>query len=62
MLRNIPVSAELQRLLKKAKGHQMTKKERDEQRISFAYGNLSLHDSNVTRKDVEKTAKELYAS
>lgn len=34
----------------------MTPEERREQRISFAYGNVSMHNPDVTREMVERAA------
>lgn len=35
------------------------KKHTIEQCISFAYGNLKLHNPNITKDDVRKASKEL---
>jgi len=50
----------LANLLKQAKNHKMTSEEIRLQRVSFAYGNLALHDPCVTREMVEATDKELH--
>jgi len=54
----IPVSEELLRALEDVK--MPTEAELWEQRVSFAYGNLSLHNPKITRQDVERAATELY--
>jgi len=36
----------------------MTNEERQEQRISFAFGNANIENPNVTRESVEEVAKE----
>lgn len=43
---------DLQKLINDARTAQMTPEQREEQRISFAYGNANLHDPNITREDV----------
>lgn len=48
-------------LVKKMTGP-MTPKEQAEQRINFAYGNVALHNPEVTREDVERAAEELKAT
>lgn len=53
------VSPELQRLLDEARKHEVTEDELREQRISFAYGNLALHDPNVTKDDIRRTAQHI---
>ncbi|NJK88110.1 MAG: hypothetical protein HC923_01095 [Myxococcales bacterium] len=57
---DLPVSPELKALLDAARGHVMTPAERREQAISFAYGNLALHDPSVKREDIERAYNELY--
>lgn len=46
-------------LLKKAKHVKLTREESREQAISFAYGNLKLHNPAITREEVEKAAELL---
>jgi hypothetical protein len=43
----------IEELLQKAKHHQMTPEELRDQKISFAWGNLNLHNPQITRRDVE---------
>jgi hypothetical protein len=43
-------------LLDAARAHVMTDAEREEQRRSFAYGNLKLHDETVTREQIDRAA------
>lgn len=50
---------ELDQLLHAAKSHNMTPEEKQEQRISFAHGNVSMHNPEVTREMVEKQAARL---
>jgi hypothetical protein len=54
-----PITAELKQLLDWARSHEMTPAEIYEQRISFAYGNLSV-DSPLTKDDVRREAERLY--
>jgi hypothetical protein len=49
----------LNELIEKAKNKVMSKKEREEQRISFAYGNSKIHNSKITRDMVKDAAKAL---
>lgn len=44
-------------LLETAKSHTITPEERSAQRISFAYGNVALHNPAVTREMVEEQAR-----
>lgn len=61
MFKSTPSNPHLNQLLEEArKRPPMTLKERQEQRISFAYGNLALHDERVTKEDVRKVAEEIY--
>ncbi|MDB5352353.1 MAG: hypothetical protein JWN86_3600 [Planctomycetota bacterium] len=46
------ITDELKALLESRKGYVMTPEECEEQAISFAYGNLRLHDPLVTREGI----------
>lgn len=48
----------LKEALEKAKEKPMPDEERREQRVSWAYGNVHMHNEDVTRDLVEKVAKE----
>ena len=37
----------------------MTDEEREEQRRSFAFGNVSLSNPRITREDIDRAADEL---
>lgn len=50
---------ELAALIAKAKTHIMTPEEVEEQRINFAFGNVQLHNPNVTEEMVREAAKRL---
>ncbi len=51
--KNIPeVNPELRRALEQARNREVSEEELREQRISFAYGNASLNDENVTKDSV----------
>lgn len=52
----------VQELIEMAKKHEMTEEEREQQRISFVYGNLKLDDCEVTRYDVEKASQKIKES
>jgi hypothetical protein len=54
-------SEELFKLLEEArKAKPMTAEERRVQRVSFAYGNLALHDEKITKEMVEAADRELH--
>jgi hypothetical protein len=53
----LQISPELARLLREAQPP--TEEELWEQRISFAYGNLALHNPHVTKEDVRRAAEDL---
>lgn len=53
------MSSKLNELLDKARLHVMTPAELEAQRRSFAYGNVKLHNDNVTREMVDKAAEQL---
>jgi len=55
---DLEVSEELKELLEKAKDHVMTTEEYEEQRISFAYGNLALSNPDVTKEQIRAAAKD----
>jgi len=48
----------LEELLVLAKEYQMTPKEAEEQRISFAYGNTAFENQAITKEMVKKLANE----
>jgi len=50
---------ELNLLIEKARHHKMTPKELEEQRRSFAYGNVALHNPNVKKELINKIAGEM---
>ncbi|MBI2057829.1 MAG: hypothetical protein HYT63_02505 [Candidatus Yanofskybacteria bacterium] len=50
---------DLQELINQAKKIKMTEEELEEQRISWAYGNLKLARPNVTRQEIEEAACRL---
>lgn len=56
------VDTELAEALRRAFANSkaMTDEEVFEQRISFAYGNVSMHDSSITKEMVREQAEKLY--
>ena len=46
-------------LIEQARQIEMTPRDREEQRRSFAYGNANIENAAVTREVVEKVADEL---
>ncbi len=53
------MSRELQELIEKAKGFRMTSAEKEQQRISFAYGNVRFDNENITRETVVRASQNL---
>jgi len=39
--------------------HKMSEDEKEEQRRSFVYGNLKLHNPDVTRRDIDKASERI---
>ena len=46
--------------LERARTHGWTPEERRAQVISFAYGNIKLHNPAITREDVERIYEQLF--
>lgn len=53
------MSPELQRLIEEARKRPITPEELRRQGISFAYGNASCENPNVTREEIERFADQL---
>ena len=53
------MSDELDRLIEMARCHQMTENDKEQQGISFAYGNTRMENDDITWDRVKKAAKEL---
>jgi hypothetical protein len=51
----------LDELIESARHFTMTPEHRREQVISFAYGNMKLHDPSITREDIERAYENLVA-
>ena len=51
------MNADLTQLLKIAKNIEMSDPQKNEQRISFAYGSAKIENENVTRDMVEQVVK-----
>lgn len=49
----------LERLLEEARRIQMSEDQRREQRISFAYGNTHIENSNITRQMVAEADEKI---
>jgi hypothetical protein len=49
----------LTELIEKARTYQMTSKERETQRRSFAFGNVKIEDPLVTREMINEAAKSI---
>ena len=49
----------LSRLVELARRVQMTDEQREEQRRSFAYGNTSLENDDITREMIDRQAEAL---
>ena len=50
---------EFQKLVEMARGIEMTPREKEEQRRSFAFGNANIENSSVTRALIDSAADEL---
>lgn len=48
----------LEELIEKAKDYQMTPEEQEEERISFAYGNLAIENPKITKEIVRVLAAQ----
>jgi hypothetical protein len=53
------MSEELNRLIEMARGHRMSEDEKEQQRISFAYGNTRTENDDITWDTVRKAAEGL---
>ena len=53
------MSRELEELIAKARGHEMTPEEAREQRRSFVYGNTHIENERITRQLVNEIDEEL---
>ena len=55
----MPNDKSISRLVELAKKVEMTSADKEEQRRSFVYGNISIEDSQVTREYVDEQADKL---
>jgi hypothetical protein len=55
----LKMSDELNRLIEMARCHQMTEDDKEQQKISFAYGNTRTENDDITWDTVKKAAEEL---
>lgn len=53
------MSPELDRLIELARGYHMTEEEKQEQKISFVYGNTRIENPAITWDKVKRSAEEL---
>jgi hypothetical protein len=51
----------LEELLELARNHVWTEEEKRQQILSFAYGNVKLHNPAITMEDVERELRKLEA-
>ena len=56
---SLAVSPKLYRLLVESKKREVSEEELQEQRISFAFGNLPVELSGVTKESVRETSKHI---
>ena len=54
------VTKELKELLELAKKVKLTEKEKEEQRISFAWGNTHFENKKITKEMVARESKKLF--
>jgi hypothetical protein len=57
--RSTQMSDELNRLIEMARGHRMSAEEKEQQKISFAYGNTKTENDDITWDTVRNAAEEL---
>jgi hypothetical protein len=58
-LGNIKADPELKKILETSRQTQVTEEELQEQRISFAFGNVPASAKNITKDSVRQTSKKL---
>lgn len=51
------MTEELKQLLEKSMSVVMTQGDVEQQRLSFAYGNVNLHNPSITRDDISNAAE-----
>lgn len=56
--RHKTMSESLKKLISAARTVRMSEPQKQEQRVSFAYGTANIENENVTREMVEEAAKE----
>jgi hypothetical protein len=56
------MSQSLQKLIEKARQHQITPEEHDAQIRSFTYGNTHFENETITRSDVDRAVDALRAT
>jgi hypothetical protein len=56
------MSQSLQKLIEKARQHQITPEEHDAQIRSFTYGNTHFENETITRSDVDQAVDALKAT
>jgi len=49
----------IEKLLEESRRVEMTESQRDEQRVSFAYGTANIENADVTRSMVEEAARKI---
>lgn len=54
-------SPTLEALIKWARTFKPTPEEQEDARRSFAYGNIKIHNPNITRADIDRAAERLNA-
>lgn len=56
------MTKELKKLLEMAKNVEMSPKQQEEQRRSFAYGNTKIENKKITKKSMNRIADNLKSS
>ncbi len=59
IFRESTMNADLKKLVEKARATQMSSAEREEQRVSFVYGNTKFENPNMTRETVVRASQKL---
>ncbi len=58
-IRELAMTAELQKLLEDAKNVVVSSEQEEEQRRSFAFGNTNIENARITRETIDKEAEAL---
>ena len=54
------MSPRLEKLVEMSRGYKMSREEKRDQRVSFAFGNAAIENPSITREMVEKMDREIH--